>query len=172
MAKELSEVDALKIDVFSFGMMCSDILSGTKPDFHMLREYREYIYNSDRPKLPPTYSEVLRSLVYECWSFDPSKRPTFLEIHKRLAGLKNSMLKGSLEITRVTNDTTSGIWQVFLSYFLSSFWQMLCKCMQWLWFVPQLHHFDNSTSISSNQENCNDSSSNPLFMEVSMLLKL
>ena len=172
MAKELSEVDALKADVFSFGMMCSDILSGSKPNFHTLCGYREYIYNSDRPKLPPTYSEVLRSLVQDCWSFDPSKRPTFLEIHKRLARLKNATLKGSLEITKATNDTTCGFWQVFSSYFLSSFWQVLFKCMQWLWFVPQLHHLDNSTSISSIQENCNDSSSNSLFMEVSTLLKL
>ena len=33
MANELSEVDALKADVFSFGMMCSDILSGKETFF-------------------------------------------------------------------------------------------------------------------------------------------
>ena len=166
MAKKLSEVDALKADVFSFGMMCSDILSGTKPCFNLVREYREYIHESKRPILPKTYSEVLRSLVYECWSFDPSKRPTFLEIHKRLARLKNAMLKGSLEITGVTNDTTGSFRQFFLSN------KIFPKCMQWLRSVPQFHHFDNSASISSIQENCNDSSSYPLYMEVSTLLKL
>jgi serine/threonine protein kinase len=166
MAKELSEVAALKADVFSFGMMCSDILSGEKPCFDNLRDYCEYIHKSNRPNLPATYSEVLRTLVHECWSLDPSKRPTFLDIHKRLASLKNAMLKGSLEITRVTNDTIGSFWQFFLSY------KFFLKCMQWLGFVPQLHHFDNSTSISNVQENCNDSSSYPLFMEVSMLLKL
>ena len=173
MAKELPEVAALKADVFSFGMMCSDILSGEKPCFRMLHDYHEYIHKSKRPKLPPTYSEALRSLVHECWSSEPSERPTFLDIHTRLARLKNAMLKGSLEITRVSNDTTrvgndtsGGLWQVFLSNVLLRFWQVFFKCMQWLRFQPQLHHFDNSTSISSVQENCNDSSSNPLSMEV------
>ena len=166
MAKELSEVDALKADVFSFGMMCSDILSGEKPCFGTLREYREYIHNSERPKLPATYSEALRTLVHECWSLDPSKRPTFLDIHKRLARLKNEMLKGSLEITRATNDTTGCFWQFFLSC------KILLKCMQWLRFVPQLHHLDNSTSTSSAHENLNDSSLYPPIMEVRMLLQL
>jgi serine/threonine protein kinase len=166
MAKELSEVAALKADVFSFGMMCSDILSGEKPCFGMLRDYCEYVHKSKRPKLPTTYSELLRTLVHECWSLDPSKRPTFLDIYKRLARLKNAMLKGSLEITRVANDTTVYFQQFFLLY------KRIPKCMQWLRFVPQLHHFDNSTSILSIREKCNDSSSYPLFMEVSMLLKL
>jgi len=166
MAKEMSEFDDLKADVFSFGMMCSDILSGEKPHFGMLRYYSEYIHESNRPNLPPTYSMQLRSLVNECWSLDPSRRPTFLDIYKRLARLKDKMLKGSLEIPRGTNDTSMGIWESFLSYFLPSFWQLFLKCMQWLWFVAQLHHFDNSTSISSIQEHCNDSSSYLLFMEV------
>ena len=166
MAKELSEVDALKADVFSYGMVCSDILSEKKPYWSRVCDYQKYIHESKRPILPKTYSEVLRSLVHECWSSDPFKRPTFLEIHKRLARLKNAMLKGSLEITGVTNDTTGSFRQFFLSY------KRFPKCMQWSGSVPQLHHFDNSTSISSIQENCNDSLSYPLYMEVSTLLKL
>ena len=164
MANELSKVAALKADVFSFGMMCSDILSGEKPCFGTLRDYHEWIIQeSKRPKLPATYSEALRSLVHECWSLDPSKRPTFLDIHKRLAGLKTKMLKGSLEITRVTNDTTGCFWQLFSSC------KIFLKCMQWLRFVPQLHHFYNSTSISSVQENTT-TSSHSLIMEVRMSL--
>jgi serine/threonine protein kinase len=166
MAKELSEVAALKADVFSFGMMCSDILSGEKPHFENLDKYRYFIQTSHRPKLPAAYSKVLRSLVHECWSLDPSKRPTFLEIHKKLARLKNEMLQGSFEITRVANDTTGSFWHCFLSC------KIFLKCMQWLRFVPQHHHFDNSTLISSIQEICNESSSYPLFKKVSTLLKL
>jgi len=160
MANELSKVAALKADVFSFGMMCSNILSGEKPCFGMLRDYREWIiHKSKRPKLHATYSEALRSLVHECWSLDPSKRPTFLDIYKRLAGLKTEMLKGSLEITRVTNDTTGCFWQFFSSC------KIILKCMQWLRLVPQLHHIYNSTSISSVQKNT-PTSSHPLIMEV------
>jgi serine/threonine protein kinase len=160
MANELSKVAALKADVFSFGMMCSDILSGEKPRFGMLRDYREWIiHKSKRPKLRATYSEALRSLVHECWSLDPSKRPTFLDIYKRLAGLKTEMLKGSLEITRVTNDTTGCFWPFFSSC------KIILKCMQWLRLVPQLHHIYNSTSISSVQTNT-PTSSHLLIMEV------
>ena len=166
MAKELPEVAALKADVFSFGMMCSDILSGEKPIFHNLDEYRNFIQKSHRPKLPATYSEVLRSLVHECWSLDPSKRPTFLEIHTKLARLKNEMLQGSFGITKVANDTSGSFWHYFLSC------KLFLKWMQWLRFVPQHHHFENSTSISSIQEICNESSSYPLCKKVSTLLKL
>ena len=60
------------------------------------------------------------------------------------------------------------LWQVFLSYLRF----VLVSCIQWLWFVSQFKHFDNSTLISSAQEISNDSSSNPLSMKVSMLLKL
>ena len=140
MAEELSEVDALKADVFSFGMMCSDILSGEKPEFRKVYVYGEYIRESKRPKLPATYSEVLRSLVHECWSSNPSKRPKFLDIRERLARLKNAMLKGYLDVARVTNDTTS---------------QSFLKRIQWLWAVPQL-----------SEENCNELLSKPLLVGV------
>jgi serine/threonine protein kinase len=161
MAKELSEVNAFKADIFSFGMVCSDILSGAKPLFHNLNDYRDFIQKYKRPKLSATYSEVLRSLVHECWSLDPSKRPTFIDIYKRLARLKNAMLKGSLEIIKGTNDTIGSFWQASSSYSLSSLWQ------QWT-----LYRSHNSTSISSLQENCNNTSSCLLFIEVSMSLKL
>ena len=53
MANTLSEVDALKADVFSFGMLCSDILSAEKRPFGSIREYRKYILEDfSRPKLP------------------------------------------------------------------------------------------------------------------------
>jgi serine/threonine protein kinase len=56
MANELSEVDALKADVFSFGMLCSDILSAEKRRFDSIPEYRKYILeDSSRPKLPESY---------------------------------------------------------------------------------------------------------------------
>jgi serine/threonine protein kinase len=161
MANQLSEVDALKTDVFSFGMMCSDILSGYKPSFGLFRDYQVYIQESKRPKLPKTYSKGLRLLVQDCWSSDPSKRPTFLEIHKKLIRLKCSMVKGMFEIGGATNETNDCLWQVFL----------LCRsfvpCITWLWLVLQFEHLNNPTSFSSVGP-----SSSPIFMEVSVLLKL
>jgi serine/threonine protein kinase len=159
MANQLSEVDALRADVFSFGMMCSDILSGDKPSFHLLRDYQVYIQESKRPKLPKTYSKGLRSLVQDCWSLDPSKRPTFLDIHERLIRLKCSMVKGMFEIGGGTNETSDCLWQVCKSF-------VSCiSCITWL--VLQFDHFNNPTSFSSVGP-----SSNPILLEVSVLLKL
>jgi len=155
MANQVSEVDALRADVFSFGMMCSDILSGDKPSFHLLRDYQVYIQESKRPKLPKTYSKGLRSLVQDCWSLDPSKRPTFLDIHERLIRLKCSMVKGMFEIGGGTNETSDCLWQVF---------SLVCKsfvsCITWLWLVHRFDHFNNPTSFSSVGP-----SSNPILLE-------
>jgi serine/threonine protein kinase len=162
MANQLLEVDALKADVFSFGMMCSDILSGTKPSFPLFRDYQVYIQGSKRPKLPTTYSRGLRSLVQDCWSLDPSKRPTFLDIHERLIMLKCSMVKGMFDIGGGTNETSDCLWQMFLPVRES-----FVSCITWPWLVLQFDHFNNPTSFSSVGP-----SSNPILSQVNVLLKL
>jgi serine/threonine protein kinase len=121
MANQLSEVDALKTDVFSFGMMCSDILSGYKPSFGLFRDYQVYIQESKRPKLPKT----------------------FLEIHKKLIRLKCSMVKGMFEIGGATNETNDCLWQVFLLC------RSFVPCITWLWLVLQFEQLNNPTSFSS-----------------------
>jgi len=117
MANELSEMDALKADVFSFGMLCSDILSAKKRHFGSFREYRKYILEDyRRPKLPKSCSEGLRSMVHDCWSLDPLERPTFLGIHNKLTSLKRlSFLKGVVTIGGALNDTRGSLWKVFFS---------------------------------------------------------
>ena len=88
-----SKVDAFKTDVFSFGMMCSEILL-RKRNFKdsRLRDYKNSILNGERPELPQACSEGLKSLIHICWSQEPSKRPTFLDIHKTLRKLKNDAI--------------------------------------------------------------------------------
>ncbi len=85
-----SKVDAFKTDVFSFGMMCSEILSKKKIfDGCLLRNYKKFILNGERPELPQACSEGVKSLIHKCWSKEPSRRPTFLDIHKTLRKLKS-----------------------------------------------------------------------------------
>jgi serine/threonine protein kinase len=57
-----SKVDAFKTDVFSFGMMCSEILL-RKRNFidSLLRDYKNSILNGERPELPQACSEGLKS---------------------------------------------------------------------------------------------------------------
>ena len=167
MANQLSEVDALKADVFSFGMMCSDILSGEKPTFGSLREYHVYTQGPRRPKLPVIYSEELRSIVYDCWSRDPPKRPTFLGIHNRLTSLKSAMLKGVV-MNGVTNDTRGSLWKGFLL----CFYFVLITWIRYLWSVIKFERFNNPSLFPSSQKVSNGSSSNPLSTKVSVWLNL
>jgi serine/threonine protein kinase len=88
-----SKVDAFKSDVFSFGMMCSEILL-RKRNFNdsLFRDYKNSILNGERPELPQACSEGLISLIHICWAREPSKRPTFLDILKTLRKLKNDAI--------------------------------------------------------------------------------
>ena len=58
--------------------------------------------------------------MYDYWSRDPSKRPTFLGIHIRLTSLKSAMLKGVV-MNGVTNDTRGSLWKGFFIMLLLCF---------------------------------------------------
>jgi serine/threonine protein kinase len=89
-------------DVWSFAMICSEILSGKVP-YSGLKPKAFYDQISGthgvgnkrlRPDLPSN-CEVLTNLIQECWSQDPLQRPTFSNICERLTSLKKSFLKGT-----------------------------------------------------------------------------
>jgi serine/threonine protein kinase len=76
-----------KIDVWSFAMVCSEILTGTMPfagepkvNLHAKIEENDEF----RPPLPSDCPEDLRFCITRCWECDPRKRPTFVEICKML----------------------------------------------------------------------------------------
>jgi serine/threonine protein kinase len=83
-------------DVWSFGMTCSEILSLKEP--FLGTNGREVILQKIkdgwRPKLPINFEE-LTTLIEECWIEDPSQRPTFSSICKRLATLKKKFMVGT-----------------------------------------------------------------------------
>jgi serine/threonine protein kinase len=82
-------------DGWSFGMTCSEILSLKEP--FLGTNSREVILQKIedcwRPKLPINCEE-LTTLIEECWIEDPSRRPTFSNICKRLATLKKKFMVG------------------------------------------------------------------------------
>jgi serine/threonine protein kinase len=88
-----SKVDAFKSDVFSFGMVCSEIILRKRNfDGVLFRDYKHSILKGERPKLPQACSKGLKSLIHKCWSTEPSKRPVFLDILKTLRKLKNDSI--------------------------------------------------------------------------------
>ena len=79
-----------KVDVYSFAMVCYEILTGHVPFFEIStpRMVKMKVLNCERPKLPHHCPPLLKVLIEECWNQEPIQRPTFEDICKRLKFLK------------------------------------------------------------------------------------
>ena len=127
---------AFKADVYSFGILCSDILSTEKPIDEPYRrgsEIYEAIKKGERPILPIDTSEELKSLIEHCWLFEPSKRPTFPTICKRLQHLKRELLIQSsmidaapMKISSHLHDNSNFISSIFIL-----FWSLMVAIGNW-----------------------------------------
>jgi hypothetical protein len=89
---------ARKADVYSFGILCSQILSGQLFPFGYvpvgLRE-RVSSPQNERPFLPSNsnYPAQLLSLIKQCWAPDPHMRPIFSTICSSLEEIKSRLLE-------------------------------------------------------------------------------
>ncbi|KAG0587716.1 hypothetical protein KC19_2G186400 [Ceratodon purpureus] len=82
-----------KSDIYSFGMLCFEILTGHVPFSDVPpRIVRELVVSGGRPPLPSQCPPLLKSLIERCWNQDPSKRPSFGEICAELRHLKCELL--------------------------------------------------------------------------------
>jgi serine/threonine protein kinase len=85
-----------KCDVFSFAMLCYEILTGDVPfPCEILpRRVKEEIKNGNRPDLPDDCPHELKALIRECWSAMPKQRPSFPTICSKLKYLKYLLMTG------------------------------------------------------------------------------
>ena len=84
-----------KADIYSFGIILVEIYTGEKPysgpEFSEIRNQVQLIQKILSEGVKPNISALpiaLKQLVFDCWSEEPSLRPSFAEIIVRLRRLK------------------------------------------------------------------------------------
>ncbi|CAK9225230.1 unnamed protein product [Sphagnum troendelagicum] len=94
--EQISRRYPFKVDIYSFGMVCYEILTGNVP-FHNIisvTELRTKIKDGLRPDLPEQCPHQLSKLIQECYHPDPATRPSFFEICLELRHIMCSLMIG------------------------------------------------------------------------------
>ena len=89
--KEPSWESLQKLDIYSFGMTCFEIVTGKYPyDGIYADELKQKIMGGEKPELPETLDKGLKELIASCWETNPEERPSFEIICQRLDVIKPS----------------------------------------------------------------------------------
>ncbi|TYK03642.1 PB1 domain-containing protein/Pkinase_Tyr domain-containing protein [Cucumis melo var. makuwa] len=93
MAPELlngsSNMVSEKVDVFSFGIVLWELLTGEEPyaNLHYGVIIGGIVSNTLRPEVPESCDPEWRSLMERCWSSEPLERPSFTDIASELRSM-------------------------------------------------------------------------------------
>ncbi|KAG0591830.1 hypothetical protein KC19_1G205400 [Ceratodon purpureus] len=87
-----------KIDLYSFAMVCCEILTGEVPfkDTGSPASVKAKVLKGDRPELPPHCPGELKALIELCWDKEPNVRPSFSVVCEKLKSIKSSLTRGEL----------------------------------------------------------------------------
>ncbi|CAN5970163.1 unnamed protein product [Sphagnum jensenii] len=94
--EQISRRYPFKVDIYSFGMVCYEILTGNIPfhNINSMTEFRTKIKDGLRPDLPEQCPHQLSKLIQECYHPDPATRPSFFEICLELRHIMCSLMIG------------------------------------------------------------------------------
>ena len=80
----------LSVDVYSFGIVMSEIAVRKVPFHDFEGALRRAIVGGRRPTLLEDTPQVWVDLMSRCWHADPAQRPSFEEIEEELASMASS----------------------------------------------------------------------------------
>ncbi|KAG0614798.1 hypothetical protein M758_6G204100 [Ceratodon purpureus] len=85
----LSDAQWMMADIYSFGMVCYEVLTGRIPfDGHPYSDY-DLVLEGGRPELPNHVPEKLKHIIRRCWQTRPSSRPSWTDIVQDLTEKSN-----------------------------------------------------------------------------------
>ena len=92
-----SNHDSEKGDVYSFSMVCFEVLTGETPFKNVLiSNLKVAVVNGCRPQLPASCPDYLAELINQCWHPDAHCRPKFRDICMKLRQMKAEVMTGKL----------------------------------------------------------------------------
>lgn len=92
-----------KVDVYSFGLMLWEMVSGSIPyeDMTPIQAAFAVVNKNLRPTFPTDCPSAMRALIEQCWSIQPDKRPEFWQVVKVLEQCESSLsLDGTLKMVQ------------------------------------------------------------------------
>ncbi|XP_071687871.1 serine/threonine/tyrosine-protein kinase HT1-like [Rutidosis leptorrhynchoides] len=99
-----------KVDLYGFGLILWQMLAGTIPykDMTPIQAAFAVVHTKLRPRIPTECPAAMKSLIEQCWSSNPRKRPEFRQVVKILEEYETLLIHdGNLNLSQCASPLES-----------------------------------------------------------------